>query len=428
MIIDRQVPLLLPQLMPTSTSHALLFSDGSLRHSRARTFAPATLNEISRITSELLYRHETYVRDCQAVLNGKPARGFRRLPSEWLFDDPVGIARLAPDMPSIEVSVSLRKELTQEKPWNGRVKSDYARDRFMASLSRDAIAKRASDIFLNLSTSRDDDAAMPAATRDMLQGYWFSRFAEIYVELELRGDASRQTLNELVGKEEWTGSFKTANQLFNGPLRFPADLQRPYLVKYEQKQYVGPMLEQGRIRISPASIYNDSSLNVATRDNELQAELFVSPLERAGFGGVPGPLAAMIHERRPLIKALGTNFYVFCCSTRAMTRLAHDFRRDACMVIRDVDAFRTRLDAAVRKTLGDWRFITAKVEYYDPLAVNEIEVDVLTWKHFRHAYQEETRFAWLPPAPLHDLKPIDVELGSLTDICELVDPSAGEAL
>src|SRR6185437_6108740 len=112
-----------------------------------------------------------YVRDCHAVINGKPARGFRRLPTEWLFDDPVGTARLAPQMPNIEVSASLRKELTEEKPWDGRVKSDYARDRFMGSMSRDAIAKRASDILLNLGTSRDDDAAMPAVVRDMLQSY-----------------------------------------------------------------------------------------------------------------------------------------------------------------------------------------------------------------------------------------------------------------
>lgn len=421
-VVDRQAPLLLHQLMPSAAPHAFLFSDSSLRHSRTRTFSPATLDEIGRVTSELLYRHEVYVRDCHAVLNGKAARDFRRLPSDWLFDDPVGTARLAPEMPGIEVSPSLHQELSEERPWDGRVRRDYARDRFMRGMSRDALAKRAMDIFSNFRTTKDDDA-VSTATKDALQSYWYSRFAEVYVELELRGDASRETLNELVRTQEWTGSFTASTQLFAGRLPFPSDLQHPFLVKYEHKRFLVPMLDRGHIRVSPASIYNDSSLNVATRDNELEAELFVNPLGRAGFAGLPGPFAAAIDQRRPLIKSLGTNYYVFCCSTRAMTRLAHDFRRDACLVIRNVDAFKTRLDAAVRKVLGDWRFISAQVEYYDPLAVNEVEVDVLTSKHFRYAYQEETRFAWLPPSPMHELKPIEVELGSLTDICEIVDPS-----
>ena len=73
-----------------------------------------------------------------------------------------------------------------------------------------------------------------------------------------------------------------------------------------------------------------------------------------------------------MIKTLGTNYYAYCCSTRAVTRLAHDFERDACLLIRDPVEFAHRLDRAVRNVLRDWRFIQAQVEYYDPLAVNEI--------------------------------------------------------
>lgn len=420
--IDSQAPLLLHQLMPSAVPHAILFANSSLRHSRSRTFSPSELDEIGRVTSELLYRHEPFLRGCHAVLNGKPATGFYRLPRQWLFDDPVGTARVAPTMPSVEVSASLREALSEAKPWDGRVKNDYARDRFMRGMSRDALAKRTMDILSNLRTTRDDDRTS-SENRDVVQAYWFSRFAEVYVELEHRGAADRAALNELIKGEKWVGSFIRSGHLFEGELNFPADLDRPYLVKYEKKEYLVPMLERGCVRISPASRYQDASLNVAVRDNELEAELLVTPLQRGGFGGLPGPLAAGIQERRPMIKTLGTNYYVYCCSTRAVTRLAHDFERDACLVIRDPAEFTHRLDRAVRNVLGDWRFVQAQVEYYDPLAVSEIEVDVLMWKHFRFAYQEETRFAWLPPSTTHKLEPIDVELGSLTDICELVEPS-----
>jgi hypothetical protein len=74
----------------------------------------------------------------------------------------------------------------------------------------------------------------------------------------------------------------------------------------------------------------------------------------------------------------------------------------------------------VRQQLPGWHATVNAVEYYDPLLVTPGEVDVLTCKHFRYAYQKEVRVAWLPPGPIQTLEPIFVELGSLSDIAEVL--------
>ena len=78
------------------------------------------------------------------------------------------------------------------------------------------------------------------------------------------------------------------------------------------------------------------------------------------------------------------------------------------------------MTTAFNEQLPGWQMVAGEVEYYDPLQVGDAEVQVLTWKHFRFAYQHEVRFAWLPPKPETNLEHLDLVLGSLEDICEVV--------
>ncbi|HEX5081915.1 MAG TPA: ABC transporter permease [Blastocatellia bacterium] len=41
-------------------------------------------------------------------------------------------------------------------------------------------------------------------------------------------------------------------------------------------------------------------------------------------------------------------------------------------------------------------------------------------KHFRYWYQQEYRVVWTPPTPIAKLPPLDVEMGNLKDICEII--------
>jgi hypothetical protein len=67
---------------------------------------------------------------------------------------------------------------------------------------------------------------------------------------------------------EWPG-IKTAFDSFNSLNVAPGE----YILKYSQAKYLTETIEKGIIRISPASTYDDPSLNYAIRDDELSFSL-----------------------------------------------------------------------------------------------------------------------------------------------------------
>ena len=69
-----------------------------------------------------------------------------------------------------------------------------------------------------------------------------------------------------------------------------------------------------------------------------------------------------------------------------------------------------------------WDRSVGEVEYYDPLMVRPQEVSPPMSKHFRYTYQKEVRFAWVPPSNIGHLEPLQLDIGPLTDIAELVLP------
>jgi hypothetical protein len=228
-------------------------------------------------------------------------------------------------------------------------------------------------------------------------------------------------LNETIGKAEWPAGARGTG-VRPAEIVLATNVKSPFLVKYGKAQFLEPMLKQGRVRISPASYYAEPSLNAAIRDDELEVTLFVGPLGRVGFGKIPGKLAAAASPtlREQIRKRIGTNYYVYCTSNALLPRLMVDFEADCCVVIHDPDEFNKRISQAVSQYLPNWHMINGLVEYYDPLHANELQVDVLTWKNFRYAYQREVRSAWLPPEPVDRLEPLDLILGPLDDISEIV--------
>jgi hypothetical protein len=204
-------------------------------------------------------------------------------------------------------------------------------------------------------------------------------------------------------------------------------LHAPYLVKYGQRQFLEPMLREGRLRVSPAASYSDPSLNAAIYDDELRADLDLDVFGLTAFGGIPGMQAAMSSARTAVTRHAGTNYYVYCASEAYQTRIAYDFGADAVLIIHDRDRFEARLRTALRRRLPRWKCWTGSVQYYDPLQVHERQVDVISWKHFRFAYQREWRLALLPRRSRATLPVLDLRLGSLQDIAELVISDSAHA-
>lgn len=133
----------------------------------------------------------------------------------------------------------------------------------------------------------------------------------------------------------------------------PPQLRTPFsgspscFAKFGKRTHIRAAFESGILRIAPADTYNDPSLNSAQADNEL-THYTVTPNEHFLF-----QLRGLISEGeeidvpaqpKELFRYLTVrNFYVWCCGLDYDARLFHDFEADAVLIVRDKEAFRTRV-------------------------------------------------------------------------------------
>ena len=116
------------------------------------------------------------------------------------------------------------------------------------------------------------------------------------------------------------------------------------------------------------------------------------------------------------------SYYVSCFARNLSLRLFADFEADCCLVITNPERFGVRFIDAVKGRLPKWGILPTFVEYIDPLNPSNSWDKIYETKHFRYAYQREFRFAIVPPTPQTVLDPFFLELGNLSDCCQLLEP------
>ena len=195
------------------------------------------------------------------------------------------------------------------------------------------------------------------------------------------------------------------------------------LFKYGKKERLENTLQKGLLRLSPASKYDDPSLNFAVQDTELEIGLqpAAGSFKLRVFDGKTLNLKS---ESSPsgseLTLKISTDYYVYCVSEVLRPRLFFDFEADSCLVIKRPNEFTERLISKIRNKLPTYSIGLGPVTYIDPVLPIPITPEPISSKHFRHAYQKEFRFACLPDENIDALEPLDLNLGSLTDCCELL--------
>lgn len=196
--------------------------------------------------------------------------------------------------------------------------------------------------------------------------------------------------------------------------------QGEYLIKYGKSKYLKEAFQSGSIRINPASSYNDPSLNSAIKDDELRMITY----------GLPSEVTITHLETNTRIiptsnvsyqSECSTDYYVYCVSNILDFRLFSDFEADSCLIIKDPEGFTRLLYRVMQSILFSWKGFNAPVKYIDPFNTRGNKEIILFVKHFRYAYQFEHRFLWLPETKMGELKPIDLNLGSLEAVAEYVD-------
>ena len=295
----------------------------------------------------------------------------------------------------------------QDKLWRAM----YRERRYLKDATVDQVRRRFRGIWQNAySIGRDGGSRR----RDDLRN--LELLAHVLEEMSIR----RMPL----GDPE-TGTYKNARRAAELWDRIAVE-DRSYLLKFGQSRYIVAMHERGTVQVSPATSYNDPSLNAAIHDDELE---FTRLLFDAKVHFPPGNDPTVTREQWLPIPVIGSvrhtvkmvsNYYVACFAMRYDYRLFDDFGYDACLVIRDPQWFIDTLQISGHKALPGWQFCSLPVTYSDPFNSPMCLDDIAFTKDISYAYQREFRAVWEPPSEQHGCKPVFLELGPLSDYCDLL--------
>ena len=179
----------------------------------------------------------------------------------------------------------------------------------------------------------------------------------------------------------------------------------------------------GSLRVQPASFFRDERHVGAIRDDEQSFPLSFA-LSREGVMKIvknPKDVPPGIPDQRVDVQFQSpADYWLYCLSNSVEPRLFVDFAADACVIIRNRERFCRLLREASARDLSGTIMRQGPAMYVDPLLPESGDIFVPLCKHFRYAYQEEFRFCWLPLKPVRRLAHVDILLGSLEQISELI--------
>ena len=319
---------------------------------------------------------------------------------------------------------------------------EYQANRYCRFESRKELNQRFQDIHVNtVVLSPSGRIAMTANPK------WYRLSQHVIDEMLMRGQPlTEQNLDPRV---DVAAPFKDGELCKKaGDVAAARGTNNDVVVKYGSYDHMKQLFEQGRVWINPATTYGQSG-NQAIRDDERGFEFKggYRPWGDAsvffGRDNAPediGNLAARgdvefvqifdaphlsQHEYAKVAMRM-RNYWTYCVAGVLDPRLFADFDADACLVIRK-RPFVERLAWRARLLMGHVATYIGEVAYEDPLGASHkcrsapvTSIQVHMTKLFRYAYQREFRFAWVPRKPVENLKPMVVEIGSISDIAELL--------
>ncbi len=275
----------------------------------------------------------------------------------------------------------------------------YRGNRYLEYVDDKALVERHHEILNNLFTLTEE---RKIGIIPMEQGgdYFAALQTHVYEECLLRKYKYPHPLNldEIQYPDyDWVGLEKAANHAKTRPLN-----AGEFLVKYGEYKYLHPTYEKGKIRISPATAYQDPSLNLAINDDELNINIYFHPnreelreLEILATE-LDNPYQTVGNIEWP-VKAR-TNYYAYCLGADFSLRMFPDFQADSCLLIYDPKTFIERIFQAMSGLISNWKAFGSGIKYIDPYNTIPKEIAIYRTKHFKYAYQKEYRLCWMPPS------------------------------
>jgi hypothetical protein len=300
----------------------------------------------------------------------------------------------------------------------------YDSQRYARHLSQEELNRRIRDIFLNiLSLSPEGKIEIGPTPFTDQAAVWIEKFAHMLEEMQLRHGPYPAGFTREILHSEPLPNF--ASELAGKAAKHLSSRLKPgeVFIKFGKRTCMERLHEAGALRIQPASYFARPDHNGAVRDDELTLSLALALSHEDVLHVVRNPedLPAEIPEQRVDVKFTSpTDYWLYCVTNSAKPRLFVDFSADACVVIRDRGRFSQMLREATCQHFCSVSMTDGPAEYVDPLLPTKPEVFVPFVKHFRYTYQDEYRFSWVPIVPVQRVTSLDVEIGSLREISELI--------
>lgn len=280
--------------------------------------------------------------------------------------------------------------------------------RYLERVSDAVLAKRYTDILRNM-------RALISLERDVIpiqsflsSWYWFRKEHQTRFEFFLRDVPVPVTPpHDVFFNNEARGAPVCPKHVNAGDVLF----------RYDKRLYIQAMVDQGQIRIRPASGFLQMEQDHARQDDECSKESFLAG-SYSRITTKQGRDIPIIGDVRRTTSA--PNYYVFCMTCDWDSALFADFDADSCIVVKDVECFARRLENAASAHLPEWYFHHNPVHYFDPYERTKNEYSNATMcKDFRFAHQREYRFLWFSQRGDEPDGFKFLELGSLQDLAEL---------
>lgn len=284
---------------------------------------------------------------------------------------------------------------------------EYESYRYLKDLDNISLTKRYQGILRNMRRLVSEERHIIPIKSYLSSWYWFRKEHHTRLEFFLRKHSLPEKppmkFTEINKDEtpEWPKRPNACDVLF----------------RFGKESYMIPMLKEGKVRVSPASIYSDGIAGDPRTDNELKKTSFLpkSSIRLTTVNGVNLPVKGNLSR-----SISSSNYYVLCASCGYHPELFSDFKSDCCIVITDPNEFEDRIERAMNIKTPGWEFIAIPVQYYDPYELSlSGYLDPVLSKDFLYAYQMEYRFAWRSLDNSEAEEYIYLNLDSLEDIAYL---------
>lgn len=301
----------------------------------------------------------------------------------------------------------------------------YERNRFCRHLPETDLQQRIRDIVLNMMVLTPGALIGLGSPDDPEAQRWMVRWTQVLHEMQLRHGPYPNGFTDGFMQEKPIPDF--VGELGRKAARVFADRKLDpdkTLIKYGKPEHLGALLSRGLARVQPASFFMSSDLNGAVGDDELNLAISLVLSREEIIGVVQNPQDVPPDAGDQVFEysyRSESDYWLYCVTRSHEPRLFVDFDATACVVIKNRDAFAQRLQRAASLRLPATTALAGVAMYVDPHQPDTARIQVPLAKHFRYTYQKEYRFAWLPTVASPKLAYVDIEMGPLDDIAELVE-------